>query len=705
MYDGYYIYSPYKNTWDEKTIVDQNNKTAEYEETDSDYVPTYKDGENLYGLKPYVYYSCRYKTSSIDITITYSLDNYIAIQGYVSEGGKKITVSQYGYVLNMASNKSENGVYVSDNDVYYNGIKIEDEEPLEENIYVDGKYKYLPYVKVKGVKYYKNGDEVFSVLNGKKQLQNKSTFEYGKSNAKNYYKDAVELYNFIKKYNLLDLRTSDIEETGTGKSEYYSVAKIFDYDGNIEAEDSNFNIHKRDVIKNSITKNLSVAISNFNNYSGASTDFQMPKLKDTDWDKIMDNISVISFFQGANIGGKTYNGYSIVTNTKNEDVVMEDSIYIKTSDNVIHRITEKGLAYDSKTVGIFNVNLEKRTTDSTEGANYLPIEGTLSYGSIITQDNISDDYNGNIMEYIKNSLNDSLKKVYYTALARERYGLYRQQLWIPSSSNSEDNVDVEETYTVTYDANGGTGAPSPQTKIKGVTLKLSTVKPTKQGYEFYGWAGAYPDQLGRLIHAGGDYDQDRSVTLYAAWKQVETPPATYIITFHNNGGVIRGQSSSTIAKGSYTFGVGFTLPGANLVTREGYIFKGWYDNENFSGDPITRITETDTGDKDLYAKWITSTIQEKVTKVGHFYAAYYDLSEYSKIRVNGSFITTGGEVVLVNDQNGNMIKQIVFYKDGKNEKEIEFNEIIDVSDCNNVMFVFSAPLGSPKCTWTITGVE
>ena len=89
MYDGYYIYSPYKTTWDEKTIMDQNNKTAEYEETDSDYVPTYKDGENLYGLKPYVYYSCRYKTSSIDITITYSLDNYIAIQGYVSEGGKK----------------------------------------------------------------------------------------------------------------------------------------------------------------------------------------------------------------------------------------------------------------------------------------------------------------------------------------------------------------------------------------------------------------------------------------------------------------------------------------------------------------------------------------------------------------------------------------------------------------------------------------
>ena len=52
----------------------------------------------------------------------------------------------------------------------------------------------------------------------------------------------------------------------------------------------------------------------------------MPKLKESDWDKIMDNVSVISFLQGINIGGKVYNGYSIITNTKNEDVVMEDSI-------------------------------------------------------------------------------------------------------------------------------------------------------------------------------------------------------------------------------------------------------------------------------------------------------------------------------------------------------------------------------------------
>ncbi len=423
MYDGYYIYSPYKNTWSDQNIPDQESGS-------------YADGENLYGLKPYVYYSCRYKTNNFDVTITYSLDNYIEIQGYVKDinDGTKKTVSQYGYVLNMASNKNDKGVYVDGNNVYYNGIMIEEENPLWENIYVNGELKNLPYVKVRGVKYYKENDEVFSVLNGKKQLQPNSTFEQGKSNAKNYYKEAVELYKFMDKYDLLDLTTDDIEDSGIGKSEYYSVGKIFDYGNDIEAETSNFNTHRIDVIKNAITKNLSVAISNFNNYSGVSTDFQMPKLKDSDWDKIMDNISIISFFQGANIGGKIYNGYSIVTNTKNEDVVMEDSIYIKKGDG-IYRITEDGLIPDGDTVGIFNVNLEKRSIDGKDGQYYLPVEGTLSYGSIVTQDNISNNYNGNLSKYI-DTLGDTgegkkLQKIYYTALARERYSLYRIQLWIP----------------------------------------------------------------------------------------------------------------------------------------------------------------------------------------------------------------------------------------------------------------------------------
>ena len=80
-------------------------------------------------------------------------------------------------------------------------------------------------------------------------------------------------------------------------------------------------------------------------------------------------------------------------------------------------------------IGIFNINTEPRT--ATDGTTYfLPVTGNLSYDSIITKNNISEDFNGNVSEYVKNHLPYELKQVYYTALARERYGLYRPKLEI-----------------------------------------------------------------------------------------------------------------------------------------------------------------------------------------------------------------------------------------------------------------------------------
>ena len=64
MYDGIYIYTSYTNTLGEVNVSTNS---------------TYKDGENLAGLKPYIFYSCRYKTGANDVVITYSLDNYIQI--------------------------------------------------------------------------------------------------------------------------------------------------------------------------------------------------------------------------------------------------------------------------------------------------------------------------------------------------------------------------------------------------------------------------------------------------------------------------------------------------------------------------------------------------------------------------------------------------------------------------------------------------
>ena len=299
------------------------------------------------------------------------------------------------------------------------------------------KFENLPCIKENGTKYYRNETEVFSVLNGKKQVQigfDQSKFTNNQS-ARNYFKEADNLRKYIQSSSLNELTTGDIVNPDTGdryegeNSPYHSInGKIFDFgnDDGIESETSNFNTHRIDVIKNAIERNLSVSIANFNRYSTeVSAEFQMPKLKDEDWDKIMNNIAVISFFQGANIGGKIYNGYSVIANTMNEDVVMEDSIYIKSGDNICD-ITQNGLSTENA-VGIFNINTEPRT--ASDGTKYfIPVTGTLSYDSIITRNNISEYFNGNLKDYVKNIISPDLRKVYYTALARERYGLYRPKL-------------------------------------------------------------------------------------------------------------------------------------------------------------------------------------------------------------------------------------------------------------------------------------
>ena len=71
-------------------------------------------------------------------------------------------------------------------------------------------------------------------------------------------------------------------------------------------------------------------------------------------------------------------------------------------------------------------------------------------------------------------------------------------------------------YTVSYNANGGTGAPASQTKVHGDALTLSTVKPTRSGYEFKGWATSSNGNV--EYSAGAAYAENANVTLYAVWK-------------------------------------------------------------------------------------------------------------------------------------------------------------------------------------------
>lgn len=122
-------------------------------------------------------------------------------------------------------------------------------------------------------------------------------------------------------------------------------------------------------------------------------------------------------------------------------------------------------------------------------------------------------------------------------------------------------VGALPSYTVSYDANGGSGAPSAQTKWYGSTLKLSTATPTRTGYSFLGWSTANDSSV--EYAAGANYTANSAVTLYAVWKA-----NTYTVKYDANGG--------TGAPGNQTktYGVNLTLS-STIPTRTNYNFLGW----------------------------------------------------------------------------------------------------------------------------------
>lgn len=439
MYDGFYIYSPYKN--------------VNYLYTDSGQ-PINNNGETMFGLKPYINYSCRYQRgTTIDIVITYTLDNYITIQGTINGN----YVNDSGYLVE--------GITINGSGVVsYNGIEITAETNLTENV-AGTEY---PYIKLNGTKYYydnkgtadSSDDEIFYNFNGERAVQGEyrggAAQQYyenvirDNSSAIQYYKDAKAFTDRVKGYGLGDLTYNDacdviLQDDGSYATQQLwpgDTRKIFTFStnssngaGNIENELSTFNQHRLAVIRNKIERNLSIAIANYNKYSEATgIEFQMPELKETEWDLLMDNVAVMSFVQGLYIGGKIYNGYSVVNNSETKEVVQEENIYILGNTGFYYRIGDNNLTdnpsiiVSDRPAGRLNLDFKRNYIDVTLGSTtqtryYYPLSNYKgSYSSIITQNNVTG-YE-DIYEYVANS-NDKLKKAFYTALGRERYGAFK----------------------------------------------------------------------------------------------------------------------------------------------------------------------------------------------------------------------------------------------------------------------------------------
>lgn len=117
----------------------------------------------------------------------------------------------------------------------------------------------------------------------------------------------------------------------------------------------------------------------------------------------------------------------------------------------------------------------------------------------------------------------------------------------PSTASGSVGCSPKSSYAVTFNANGGTGAPAAQTKWYGETLTISATKPTRSGYIFRGWATSSTATTA-TYQPGASYTTNAALSLYAVWQQ-----GTYTITYAANGG------SSTPASQTKTHGVAITL--------------------------------------------------------------------------------------------------------------------------------------------------
>ena len=246
----------------------------------------------------------------------------------------------------------------------------------------------------------------------------------------------------------------------------------------------------------------------------------MPKLKDTEWEMLENEISIISFLQGINLGGKIYNGYTVVTNDKTEEVVKEERIYINTNDGYYHKINDKHFqdsSFDPDTVsaGVLDLDFEIRK-DGATGVSYTKKDGLGCYTSIVGQENVDNTYDS-IYEYLEktNEVDDKIKQIYYTALGRERWGTYKIEnpSLIPTILNnmqpgnpseggeveppavgtiSVDIVDSDFKYSYEIDATGSVELkkaitftlPNPST---GYKVKYAYVKSTDISSIDYIW--------------------------------------------------------------------------------------------------------------------------------------------------------------------------------------------------------------------------
>ena len=170
------------------------------------------------------------------------------------------------------------------------------------------------------------------------------------------------------------------------------------------------------------------------------------------------------------------------------------------------------------------------------------------------------------------------------------------------STSGSIGIERKPSYTVSFNANGGSGAPGNQTKWHDTAITLSSTRPTRTGYIFQGWATS--SSGGVAYQPGAQYNSNANITLYAVWRA-----ETYTISYNANGG------SGAPGNQTKTYGQTLTLS-STRPSRTNYNFLGWATSSGASTAAYQPGgSYTNNGNATLYAVWQLAYTPPRITNV------------------------------------------------------------------------------------------
>ncbi len=621
------------------------------------YAPTQTQGQGYkHELRNYVYYSEEIKEGNIDIIIRYTLDNYVAVSGTID--GTYITKAGYLINLNQCNGYSYNPPQYSDgklgeatlNDTFtYYGATIKKDEQLRTYTYDQNEKKVV----------------LVNALNGEYEIDN---------SAINYFKESIAISTWVNKYKKRKL------------GENFQYLKI-NNNNDPEDENSPFVQHKREIMKEKIESILNSSITAYANKT--RNKYKMPKFSGEDWNKIYNNISVISFVQGMNLGFKDYNNYCILNSTNNQEYVNPNLIYFSDGNNY-HDIRCNDIK-DTETTGYKIGDFEKIKYDITNekgevtGSDYYYKHNELACYKCI---NGSLENDTNIYNYARaNDTKTKVKISYFTSLARERYKTTK----LLSAYNQLDKIEVILTFDPnTTDKVENMPKPPKRTVYKNEPIDLSDLsEPTREGYAFVGWSNDEKATTGTTKFE--NYSIKENTTLYAIWAKQCT------VTFDTQGG--NSIQNQLVTKGN-------KVQQPEDPTRWGYNFVGWYSDRECTH--IYNFNTSIENDITLYAKWkknsiivryfhdngifekeVTNTGSytvediEKANKTGYILVGWryngttyakgssitYDAGNTEEIELQANYIQDFEITIVAKDENGNELENYSEFKNNEKNKE------------------------------------